>query len=313
MTTSATDLSIPAADGYALAATLHEPAPDAATLPGPVTVVGSAAAVRRRFYDLFARSLAESGRTVVTFDYRGIGGSRPDRLRGFAAGMRDWGTKDIAGVLAWTAERYESRAIHFVGHSFGGFGIGLAHNNHLVSRHLGIATPYTYWGLMDAPEKYRVGLLMTAAVPLFVPLAGRLPGRFIGGEDLPPGIALEWARWIRNKEMFFTDPTLPERAHFAHFTAPTCFMRFTDDPWSTERGITQLAKRFTHAASTRIVNVSPADIGERHIGHFGFFKPRLAPALWPRALAWLDGAEGAPGVEGAAAASNTDRAAGRTS
>lgn len=292
MPTTTRDLHIPALDGYALAATLHEP--EAGAGHAPVTVIASAAAVPRRFYELFARSLAERGGAVLTFDYRGIGGSRPASMRGFKAHMRDWGIKDIAGALAWVARNLPDRPIHTVGHSYGGFGVGLAHNNALVRRHLGIATPYTYWGLMDAPEKWRVGLLMSVAVPMFVPLAGKLPGRFIGGEDMPAGVALEWAKWIRNKDMFFADTSLPERAHFNQITAPVCFLRFTDDAWSSDTGVARIAARFQRAATTRIERISPSDIGETAIGHFGFFKPRLAPALWPRAFAWLDGAASEP-------------------
>lgn len=295
MPTTSRDLFFPAADGYQLAATLHAPA--AAEAAGaPVTVIGSAVAVRRRFYDLFARALADRGRPVLTFDYRGIGGSRPSTLAGFAARMRDWGSKDIAGALAWASDAFPGRDIHWVGHSFGGFGIGLAHNNHLVRRHLGIATPYTYWGLMEGLEKWRVGLMMSTAVPLLVPLVGRLPGRFIGGEDLPAGIALEWARWIRNPEMFFDDPTLPERANFARLEAPLCFMRFADDAWSSDAGVARLATRFPRSATARILRVEPEDAGGP-IGHFGFFKPRLANVLWPQAMAWL---EAGPLAEGAA-------------
>ena len=36
---------------------------------------------------------------VVTYDYRGIGGSAPSRLRGFEARMRDWAFLDMTAVV----------------------------------------------------------------------------------------------------------------------------------------------------------------------------------------------------------------------
>jgi predicted alpha/beta hydrolase len=52
---------------------------------------------------------------TVTFDYYGIGGSRPRSLRSLDAGMADWGALDLAGVVDWladsgTAERFASLA-----------------------------------------------------------------------------------------------------------------------------------------------------------------------------------------------------------
>ena len=78
--------------------------------------------------------------TVLTFDYRAIGGSRHGSLVGSTVRMRDWGSLDVPGVLAWAARTYPGRPIQWVGHSMGGFATGLAHNNHLIARQLNVAT-----------------------------------------------------------------------------------------------------------------------------------------------------------------------------
>ena len=72
-----TALRIAAADGYALGATLFPPA----TPNDRVVVVNAAMGVKRGFYAPFALHLAARGFTVVSYDYRGIGDSRPPRLR----------------------------------------------------------------------------------------------------------------------------------------------------------------------------------------------------------------------------------------
>ena len=66
-------VTFPARDGFRLSGDWFEPV-------GPsraVAVIAGAMGVRRRFYRAFAAFLAENGIATLTFDYRGIGGSRP--------------------------------------------------------------------------------------------------------------------------------------------------------------------------------------------------------------------------------------------
>ena len=39
---------------------------------------------------------------VLTYDYRGMGESRPRPLRELSVSMSEWGTKDLAGVVDWS-------------------------------------------------------------------------------------------------------------------------------------------------------------------------------------------------------------------
>ena len=55
----------------------------------PVVVIAPATSVHSRYYHRFADHLFQQGFDVLTFDYRGIGHSRPPSLRGFRA---DWVT-----------------------------------------------------------------------------------------------------------------------------------------------------------------------------------------------------------------------------
>ena len=132
------ELTVPAADNLELAATLFELGAAAAGA-APLVVIGGATAVKRGYYTRFATYLAEMGHPVLTFDYRGIGGSRRGSLVGSKVRMRDWCILDVPGVLAWAHRTYPQRPIHWVGHSMGGFATGLAYNNHLVARQLNIA------------------------------------------------------------------------------------------------------------------------------------------------------------------------------
>ena len=56
----------------------------------PVVLINAATSVRAAYYHRFAAYLRGQGMDVLTYDYRGIGESRPRTLRGFHAGWYDW-------------------------------------------------------------------------------------------------------------------------------------------------------------------------------------------------------------------------------
>ena len=234
---------VSAKDGVELAATLFEPS-IAAGGETSLVVIGGATAVKRSYYARFAAYLAELGHPVLTFDYRGIGGSRRGSLVGSKVRMRDWCTLDVTGVLDWTHRTFPQRPIHWVGHSMGGFATGLAHNNRLIARQLNVATLSGYWGRMAAPERYRVRLLMRFLAPPVVWAKGYFPGVLMGGEDLPGPAFLEWMGWCMEPEFLFGDETLPERRHFPEFRAPIRFVQIADDPWGTAAAVGHMAKHF---------------------------------------------------------------------
>jgi predicted alpha/beta hydrolase len=117
--TKSREIAIPAEDGYVLAATLFAPTMQH---PGaPFVGIAAGAAIARRFYARFATYLAERGATVLTFDYRAVGGSRRAPVKGSPVRMRDWCLLDVPGVLTWAARTFPNRPLHWVGHSMGGF------------------------------------------------------------------------------------------------------------------------------------------------------------------------------------------------
>jgi predicted alpha/beta hydrolase len=67
------DIMLPASDGYMLAGTLFLPR----GAKQNTVLINSATAVPRKIYRGFATYLAGRGCVVLTYDYRGIGGSRP--------------------------------------------------------------------------------------------------------------------------------------------------------------------------------------------------------------------------------------------
>ena len=61
-----------------------------------------------------------AGMAVLTFDYRGIGGSRQGgALRDEDVRMQDWGRLDLEGALGWMRRAYPGAPLLVLGHSAG--------------------------------------------------------------------------------------------------------------------------------------------------------------------------------------------------
>jgi predicted alpha/beta hydrolase len=273
-------LRIPALDRFELAATLYEPG---GADNRSVVLINSATAVRREYYDGFARFLAAEGFTVLTYDYRGIGGSRPRRLAGFRARMRQWGEQDLAGALDWITDHLRPKRLLVAGHSVGGQIVGLAGNNHRIHALMMVASQSGWWGHWPVPSRYRIALTWYM-IPLVTRVYGYLPGRFGTKEDLPAGVAREWARWGRRRSYLMESETL--RAGFQRLRIPLLAYSFTDDDYAPRPAVEGLLD-FYSEADVYHRHIAPRDIGASAIGHFGFFRDKFRETLWRDAAAWL--------------------------
>lgn len=86
-----------------------------------VTVIACGGGIPARRYQRMAQYLAGQGIAVLTFDYRGIGKSRSTGLRGFGAGIDQWGRLDSGAALALAARTYPDARLTVVAHSIGLF------------------------------------------------------------------------------------------------------------------------------------------------------------------------------------------------
>lgn len=287
----ADDITLPAADGYKLGATLFLPR----GAKSHAVLINSATAVPRKIYRGFAGYLAHRGCAVLTYDYRGIGNSRqkavegynqPRSLDGFKASMSDWAALDVTAAVNWMRERYHQLPLGYVGHSFGGQALGLLSNNTEVSRALLVASQAGYWRLMASPERYRVyALLNFVGLPL-TRLLGYAPGWMGIGEDLPKGVFEQWVHWVMSERYLFTDPKLPGLTNFAKYRGPLRALCISDDPWATRPAVEMLCAGFI-SIKPEILTVAPADVGATKIGHFGFFRPEHRDTLWRGAAEWI--------------------------
>ena len=276
---SVRELVIPARDGYALAASLFEPqAPS-----GAVVLINSATATPRQFYRHFAAALARAGYTVVTWDYRGIGGSAPDSLRGFEARMRDWVLLDMAGMIDWVADELNPQRLFLVGHSAGGQLAGLLDNSSHIHGMVTLSAQTGHWRYMGGGQKWVVLIHTHISLPALAHLLGYIPyRRLMGGTDLPRGVALEWSRWCRDRDYILGDSSLPlER--YQGFRAPVLAYSIEDDNWGTARAVDAMMRAYPNLERRHL---EAGQYGLSSIGHFGWFREG-SDALWREAIAWF--------------------------
>ncbi len=250
-------------------------------------VIGCATAVKANYYHRYAAFLAANGFTSVTFDYRGIGASRDGSLRGQKIRWYEWGSLDIDTVLAWALERSGGLPVNFVGHSFGGFGVGLAEHASGLSRILTVGAQHAYW--RDLTLRHRAGHWGRAAVMLpLTAVLGYFPAKRLRlMEDLPTGVALDWARSRRDFTTAATGTLRSElRAHQGAVTAPILALAPDDDPYATIAAIKR-AVSYTPNSASRVLHLRPADYGQKSLGHFALFHSRYKDSFWEQTLAWL--------------------------
>jgi len=269
-----------ARDGYSLGATLYRPpaASKRAALIMPAT------GVPQSYYAKFSIYLAGRGFTVLTFDYRGIGASLQGDIRKLKAGMSDWALLDASAAFLHLKEKDFS--ISAIGHSFGGQAFGLLPEPERIAAAFMVGSQSGYWKNWPALGRAWMWPVTHIALPLSSRLHGYFPSsRFGFGEDLPAGVAIEWARWCRNPQYLVGD--LGVHAAYARVAAPLRAYAMSDDPFAPAFAVQALLDLYPSSRS-ELKKVRPADVGAERIGHFGFFRERFRDTLWRDAADWLE-------------------------
>lgn len=280
-------LAVRAADGYELAADLFLP-------DGPVrgaVVMAPAMGVPRRLYAPFSSHLADDGLATLALDYRGIGDSAPRSLRGFPARLGDWAVLDLAGAVAELDRRFPGLPLAWVGHSVGGQLMGLVPGLP-VRAAVFVASQSGWSGHWPGAGRWAMAALWHVAVPVAVRAVGYLPMKALGqGENVPAGVALEWAEWGRHRDYVWSHARRLGGVEFTRWRGPIRAYGFADDRYAPRPAVEALLGYYREAR-TELRWLRPADLGTRSIGHFGFFGPRFRQRLWSEVRDYLLAAVG---------------------
>lgn len=268
-----------ALDGYPLAGTRFA----AGGAPRGTLLVAGATGVPQGFYRRFAEYASERGYEVLTFDYRGIGRSKPARLKGFEMEYLDWARLDLAAAIEQTDPA--RGPLFLVGHSFGGHAFGLLPNHQRVAGAYLFGTGAGWHGWMPLGERLKVTLMWNLVFPVLTAWKGYSPWKMLGlGEDLPLGVYRQWRRWCKFPRYFFDDPAMRGIDEpYATVRTPIVAANTLDDLWALPRSRDAFVPAYRNAPLQRL-DIDPAPYGA--VGHMGYFRP-LAQPLWDQALDWF--------------------------
>ena len=248
-----------------------------------VVIIASATGVKQRYYNKFAEFLADNGVTAYTFDYGGIYLSKQTSLRSFDTSLSNWAINDVESVLLFVKQQHPSAKIHYIGHSIGGQLLGLVPSNHLINNVVLVASQSGHTRFWTGVGKLKMLFNWYVLFPVLCNVLGYLPSKKITGmEDLPKSMALEFARWGRQRDYLFHYKKEHE-LFFDRLTGNLSVYSCPNDEFAPKDAIDWLIQKYTQMKLTR-KHLKPKDYGETEIGHFGFFKSKFEQTIWKEFL-----------------------------
>ena len=264
------DVELRANDDFSLAAALFP----AERAKGAVLIV-PAMGVPQRFYAPLASFLAERGFTTLTFDFRGIGGSKHGPLAKLDADIVAWAERDTAAALDLLAEKAPGLPITWLGHSLGGQIVPFVPNHAIADKIITVATGSGYWRENAWQTRRKVWLFWFGAVPLATPLFGYFPGKKLGMVgDLPKGVIHQWRRWCLDRDYAAGAEGPRVRAMYADVKTPITSLSFTDDEMMSAINVAKIHGLYERAPK-QMRRFEPKELGVGRVGHFGFFRPAM--------------------------------------
>ena len=249
---------------------------------GRLIVIAPDTAISHQFYHEFALFFKELQYNVITFDYRGVGESAPQQLKGYKATLHDWAVQDLDAVLLYVHHSFPGREIIYVGHGIGGEIVGLVPASQYINKLILISTALSCDKLL--PLFYR---LKIKGMKFFYRTSGKILG-FIPAimfkERMPKGVYYEMANWCDSANGMFD--YYPDN-NYRKLNIPVLVFTFTDDWLSHPNAVKELLKHFTNAVITWY-HLDPKRIKIKKIGHNNFFHPRMKTALWENMQQWMN-------------------------
>lgn len=252
-----------------------------------VIVISSATGVLQKYYTKFAQFFAAKGFVVYAFDYHGIGksGASTSALKKNTITLKDWGQNDQSAVVAFAKNENPDATLTLITHSVGGQLLGFNENYKLIDKVILIASQTGYWAAFKDLHMFKMLSFWYLLIPLLTPIFGYFPSKKMGlFENLPKQMVNEWASWGKEKKymMHFYNKS---EYFFDTLKVPMLALSFSKDNFAPKNTVDWLAKQYKNTQLTRIHHTPKK--GEKHVGHFGFFKSSFKDPFWEQTYQWI--------------------------
>ena len=266
-----------------LAITLFEPE----ISNGKLLLINSATGVKQQTYWKFAQYFADHGFTVISYDYFGIGLSKPQNIKKCNASMRTWGSVDYKSVTNFIQEKYPDDRKFCVGHSVGALILGMNEDSAVFEKFIFVATQKAFVGNLNVKTKIASYLGFGLAQPVFTQILGYFPAHRFGiGESLPKASAYDWRTLILNKKS--TNKLLEKIPNYSqNLTQKTLVISAEDDSWVTEKGIKTLLSETYPNLQPEFRHLNISESAKNEIGHINFFRS-FNKNLWKIVLEFFE-------------------------
>ncbi len=239
---------------------------------GSILLINSATGVKQQVYFSFAHYFSQHGFTVITYDYFGIGLSKPQDISTCSASMRSWGSEDYKAVTDYIKIHFPDYRKYLLGHSVGALIIGMNEDSVIFEEFAFVGAQNAFVGHLNWRTKVEAYLGFGIAQPLFTALMGYFPAQWFGlGESLPKNCAYDWRILILNRKS--TSALLKTAKDYSErLTQKTLVIRAEDDPWLTEKAVNSLLNdTYSYLRPVhRLIRTSESEAGK--IGHVNFFR-----------------------------------------
>lgn len=239
---------------------------------GKLLLINSATGVKQQVYFSFAKYFSEQGFTVITYDYRGIGLSKPGSMKGFNGSMRIWGSRDYKALTNYIKNQFSEYRKFCLGHSVGALILGMNKDSEMFEELIFVGTQNAFVGNLRLKTKIEAYLGFGIVQPLTTSLLGYFPANWFGlGESLPKNCAYDWRTLILNKKS--TNRLLEKIDDYSkNLTQKVFVIRAEDDVWLTEKGVLSLLNNtYPNLRPTyRLIKTTESE--KKEIGHVNFFR-----------------------------------------
>lgn len=245
---------------------------------GRVLVIAPEVGLEQAFYQPLANWCTVRGISVITFDYRSQGQSAQLNHPQLQDTLRLWANQDLDVVLCHARRSFPEAELILLAHGLSGQIAGMAASIENIDYLVLVGSALHAQRLW--PWKSRA---LAALFGLFVPAERVWASRFLPDVNkLPAHVAKElytWSSYPHGLFDIFSDN------NYRRLNVPLLTMSFTDDPHCPLRAVEKLLRHYCPSGVKRM-RIRPADMGQKSIGHNGFFEPRNEN-LWTCMLSWL--------------------------